>query len=67
MPAYLRQRQPAQAHKSRYNRRVPATEIIARIAIFRGQWLLACRNPAAGYYYLPGGHVEFGESAAAAT
>ena len=28
--------------------------------------VLACRNDAAGYYYLPGGHVEFGESAASA-
>lgn len=41
-------------------------EFIARGLIRRGQWILVCRNVEAGYCYLPGGHVEFGESAAAA-
>lgn len=31
-----------------------------------GRWMLLCRNLAKGYCYLPGGHVEFGEPAAAA-
>ncbi|MBZ0172590.1 MAG: NUDIX domain-containing protein [Phycisphaerales bacterium] len=39
--------------------------------IARGVWIedgrvLLCRNIAGGYWYLPGGHVEHGESAAAA-
>lgn len=29
----------------------------------RGSRILACRNIAGGYCYLPGGHVEFGERA----
>ncbi len=32
----------------------------------RGGAVLLCRNVKHGYYYLPGGHVEFGESAAEA-
>lgn len=41
-------------------------EIIARgLLIERGQ-LLLCRNVEKNYRYLPGGHVEFGESAASA-
>jgi ADP-ribose pyrophosphatase YjhB (NUDIX family) len=41
-------------------------EVIARGLFTRGQWVLVCRNLKAGYCYLPGGHVEFGEPAAAA-
>jgi 8-oxo-dGTP diphosphatase len=41
-------------------------EVIARALLTHGPWLLACRNLKAGYSYLPGGHVEFGEAAAAA-
>lgn len=44
----------------------PNIELIARAVIRRGQWLLVCRNRKKGYCYLPGGHVEFGESATAA-
>lgn len=41
-------------------------EIIARgVAISDGR-VLMCRNRKRGYYYLPGGHVDFGEPAAAA-
>jgi 8-oxo-dGTP pyrophosphatase MutT (NUDIX family) len=41
-------------------------EVIARGLIRHGQYLLACKNTAKGYYYLPGGHVEPGEAAAEA-
>ncbi len=41
-------------------------EVIARgLVIHRGHVLL-CRNVAKGYHYLPGGHVERGESSRAA-
>lgn len=41
-------------------------ELIARgLWVHSGQVLL-CRNLEAGYFYLPGGHVEFGESGAVA-
>lgn len=38
-------------------------EIIARAAIRWGALVLACRHEGEGYLYLPGGHVEFDESA----
>lgn len=41
-------------------------EIITRGALFHGERVLACRNIKQRYYYLPGGHVDFGEPAAAA-
>jgi ADP-ribose pyrophosphatase YjhB (NUDIX family) len=41
-------------------------EVIARGLILDGGRVLLCRNVKHGYYYLPGGHVEFGEAAAAA-
>lgn len=41
-------------------------EIIARAVLTQGPWLLACKNVKAGNYYLPGGHIEFNEPAAAA-
>jgi len=41
-------------------------EIIARGCLVHGSRVLLCRNLKHGYLYLPGGHVEFGESAAAA-
>lgn len=41
-------------------------EIIARGVLLHGSRVLLCRNVKHGYLYLPGGHVEFGESAAAA-
>lgn len=41
-------------------------ELIARAVIFREGRVLLCRNRASGYLFLPGGHVEFGEPAAAA-
>ena len=41
-------------------------EIIARGTLIRGSKVLLCQNLKHEYFYLPGGHVEFGESAAAA-
>lgn len=41
-------------------------EVIARVAMFHGEHLLLCRAVEGGYSYLPGGHVEFGESSEAA-
>jgi ADP-ribose pyrophosphatase YjhB (NUDIX family) len=41
-------------------------EFIARGVHTRGGAVLLCRNVKHGYFYLPGGHVEFGESAAGA-
>lgn len=39
-------------------------EFIARGVLFDGSRILLCFNPDKEYYYLPGGHIEFGESAA---
>lgn len=39
------------------------TELIARGLITTGGRVLLCQNKAAGYHYLPGGHVEFAEPA----
>ena len=41
-------------------------EVIARGLLMRGPYILLCQNTTRGYWYLPGGHVEFGEAAAAA-
>ena len=41
-------------------------ELIARGVFVRGGAVLLCQNVKHGYYYLPGGHVEFGEAAAVA-
>jgi ADP-ribose pyrophosphatase YjhB (NUDIX family) len=41
-------------------------ELIARGVIREGLWVLLCRNRKKGYFYLPGGHVEFGEAASTA-
>lgn len=38
-------------------------ETISRVFIIRDGKLLLCKALKAGHYYLPGGHVEFGESA----
>ncbi|MAY74441.1 MAG: hypothetical protein CMJ31_06900 [Phycisphaerae bacterium] len=39
-------------------------EVISRGLVRDGGRVLVCRAVKAGYVYLPGGHVEFGESAA---
>lgn len=39
-------------------------EFIARGILLDGSRILLCFNPNKEYYYLPGGHIEFGESAA---
>ncbi len=41
-------------------------EVIARGLMVIGSKVLLCRNIKHGYCFLPGGHVEFGETAAAA-
>jgi len=38
-------------------------EIIARGVLINQARVLMCRNKKHGYFYLPGGHVEFGERA----
>ncbi len=44
----------------------PHIEFIARGLWIHGSKVLLCRNTIKDYLYLPGGHIEFGESAAAA-
>lgn len=44
----------------------PHTEIISRGLLIHSGRVLLCLSPRGGYGYLPGGHVEFGESAGAA-
>jgi 8-oxo-dGTP diphosphatase len=41
-------------------------ELIARGVLITDSRVLLCRNVKHGYYFLPGGHVEFGEPAASA-
>jgi 8-oxo-dGTP diphosphatase len=41
-------------------------EVIARAVLRHGGSVLACRSVEGDYFYLPGGHVEHGERAAAA-
>ena len=41
----------------------PHIEIIARGLLTHQGRVLLCQNRKVGYYYLPGGHVEFGEPA----
>ena len=40
------------------------TELIARGLILDGSRVLLCQDVKHGYYYLPGGHIEFGERGA---
>jgi len=42
---------------------VPAIELITRAMIFHDGKILLCRKVGAPWYFLPGGHVEFGEEA----
>lgn len=41
-------------------------EIIARGLLMQDGHALLCQDRKSGYYYLPGGHIEFGEAAAIA-
>jgi 8-oxo-dGTP diphosphatase len=45
---------------------MPHIETLARAVILHGEHLLVCRSVERGHRYLPGGHVEFGETAAGA-
>lgn len=36
-------------------------EVIARALVIKENKILLCKGKADNYYYLPGGHVEFGE------
>ena len=38
-------------------------EFISRAIIIKNQKILLCYGEKSGYYYFPGGHVEFGETA----
>ncbi len=51
---------------SKAPKREDSIEIIARGCLIQASSVLLCRNTKHGYLYLPGGHVEFGESAATA-
>jgi 8-oxo-dGTP pyrophosphatase MutT (NUDIX family) len=41
-------------------------EVIARVLVVKEGRVLTCKAVQDGHYFLPGGHVEFGESASAA-
>ncbi len=45
---------------------MPGFELLTRAVIIDNGRLLLCRARGKDHYYLPGGHVEFGESAAVA-
>lgn len=57
---------PAESLTAEYTRtHVPSAthiEVIARGVLIRNGTVLVCRDLTHGYAYLPGGHVEFGES-----
>lgn len=42
-------------------KRAVITELIARVVIRHRGKILLCRMKSKGHYFLPGGHVEFGE------
>jgi len=56
----------SKAPRSTRNHPNPEIELIARGALVRDGQVLMCQSAKHGYFYLPGGHVEFGETAAAA-
>ena len=37
-------------------------ELIVRVIIKRGEEILLCKSLEQGHYFLPGGHVEFGDT-----
>jgi len=41
----------------------PRIELIARGVLYHGDALLVCRNRKHGHCFLPGGHIDFGETA----
>lgn len=44
-------------------REVHGLEVCARVIIIQNDALLLCQAQGKGYYFIPGGHIEFGESA----
>lgn len=59
--------QPKKSAAAGAGRKAPTTiETIARGVLVSDGRVLLCKGRKHGYLYLPGGHVEFGESAAAA-
>lgn len=42
---------------------MPKIEIITRAVILDGNKILLCKKKGNDYYFLPGGHIEFGETA----
>ncbi|PIQ74885.1 MAG: ADP-ribose pyrophosphatase [Candidatus Portnoybacteria bacterium CG_4_8_14_3_um_filter_40_10] len=42
---------------------MPNIEIITRAVILDKDKILLCKKKSADYYFLPGGHIEFGETA----
>ncbi len=56
----------APRNKAGFRHTPPPIEVIARGCLVEESRVLLCRNLKHGYLFLPGGHVEFGESAAVA-
>jgi ADP-ribose pyrophosphatase YjhB (NUDIX family) len=46
------------------NKQARQIEVIARGAVIEDGKVLLCQNRKTGHFYLPGGHINFGESAA---
>src|SRR5262249_25848076 len=63
---YHRRRRAARVERNSVAKADSHIEVISRGVLTRDGKVLLCRNEKGGYFYLPGGHLEFDESAAAA-